>query len=155
MPSHIPEGEQSLNAYISQRDTDAAIRWYTEHLGAREKLRLTMPGGQGVMHAELDLHGSTLMMSDANADWGTAPPGDLSTFTLTLYVEDCDAVFRRCVEGGATELEPVTDQFWGDRAGKLRDPFGHVWMIMTHKEDVSAEQLEERFQAMIREMQGG
>ena len=65
---------------------------------------------------------------------------------------DCDAVFRKCLDGGATEVEPITDQFWGDRAGKLRDPFGHSWMIMTHKEDVSVEELKKRYDEMIEGM---
>ena len=155
MTSHIPTGVPSLNVYIVQSDTDAAIKWYTENLGAKETLRLPGPGGQGVMHAEIELHGSTLMMSDANADWGTAAPGDLSNFTLTLYVPDCDAVFQQCLNAGAIELDPVTDQFWGDRAGKLRDPFGHCWMIMTHKEDVSNEEMKARYEAWMSQIGSG
>ena len=154
MTSHIPAGMPALNVYVVQSDADAAIKWYSENLDATETLRLAGPGGQGVMHAEVELHGSRLMMSDANADWGTAAPGKLSNFTLTLYVEDCDAVFQRCLAAGATELQPVTDQFWGDRSGQLRDPFGHVWMIMTHKEDVSNEVVTSRFEARMKEAGG-
>ncbi len=155
MAAHIPDGASSLSTYIVLADCDAAIPWYVENLGAEETMRLAGPGGHGVMHAELDMHGTLLMMSDANPDWGTAPPAELSSFTLTLYVPDCDAVFARCVAAGATELQPVQDQFWGDRAGKIRDPFGHVWMIMTHKEDVSPEEIRSRFDAMMSEMGGG
>ena len=152
--AHIPDGANSIGIYISQSDTDAAIQWYTKNLGARETFRLDGPGGHGVMHAELDFYGTTVMMSDANSEWGTAAPGELSTFTLTLYVPDCDAVVAGCVAAGATTLEPVQDQFWGDRAGKVRDPFGHVWMIMTHKEDVSPEEIRLRFAAMMESFGG-
>ncbi len=150
MTAHIPEGWNSVLVYLSLSDTDAAIRWYVENLGAEEKIRLTGPEGQGVMHAELDFHGTKVMMADANPQWGTAPPGELATFSLSLYVPNCDSVFEQCIEAGAAELQPMTDQFWGDRAGKLRDPFGHVWMIMTHKEDVSPEESQSRFDAMMR-----
>ena len=149
MTGHIPEGASALAVYVVQSDADAAIRWYAENLGAKETMRLPAPGGQGVMHAEVDFDGTLVMMSDANSECGTAPPGELSTFTLTLYVPDCDAVFERCVAAGATALDPVKDQFWGDRAGKLRDPFAHVWMIMTHQEDVTPEEMQSRFEALM------
>ena len=149
MTGYVPDGANTLNVYVVQRDTDAAIRWYTENLGAKETFRLPGPEGRGVMHAEVDFDGTTVMMSDANAEWGTAAPGNLSSFTLTLYVPDCDAVFERCKSAGAAVLQPVADQFWGDRAGKLRDPFGHVWMIMTHKEEVPPEEIQRRFDAMM------
>ena len=106
------------------------------------------------MHAELDFHGTQVMMADANRRWGTAPPGELATFTLSLYVPDCDSVFSKCLAAGAAELQPMMDQFWGDRGGKIRDPFGHVWMIMTHTEDVSPEQIRSRFEAMMGEASG-
>ncbi len=153
--SHIPDGANSVGVYLVQSDTDAAIRWYVENLGAKETMRLTGPDGQGIMHAELDFQGTLVMMSDANPQWGTAPPGELSTFTLTLYVPDCDAVFEQCVAAGATELQPMMDQFWGDRGGTIRDPFGHVWMIMTHKEDVSPDEIRSRFAAMMSDAGGG
>ena len=149
--AHIPHGSNSLGVYVIQNDTDAAIRWYVENLGAKETMRLKGPGGTGVMHAELDFHGTLVMMADANPQWGTAPPGELATFTLSLYVPDCDAVFGRCLAAGAVELQPMMDQFWGDRAGEIRDPFGHVWMILTHKEDVSPEEIQSRFDAMMHE----
>lgn len=148
MPSHVAPGANALNVYIIQPDSDAAIAWYSKYLGAKEVFRLAIPGG-GVMHAEVEIEGNLLMMSDANAEWGTAAPGELSTMTLTLYVEDCSVVFDRCVAGGATALEPVTDQFWGDRAGKIRDPFGHIWMIMTHVEEVPHDEVRKRFEAMM------
>ena len=154
MTNHIPEGANSLGVYISQSDTDAAIEWYVANLGARETMRLPGPGGHGVMHAEIDLQGTSLMMSDANPEWGTAPPGELSNFTLCLYVPDCDAVFQQCIAAGAVELQPLTDQFWGDRAGTLRDPFGHTWMIMTHQEDVSPDEIKSRFEAWMSEAGG-
>ena len=154
MPAHVPTDAHPLGIYVIQSDTDAAIRWYTDHLDAKESMRLPRPGGRGIMHAEVEFAGMTVMMSDANPEWGTAPPGELSCFTLCLYVPDCDAVFARCVAAGATALMPVEDQFWGDRAGKLRDPFGHTWMIMTHKEDVSPEEIRTRFETMMSEGTG-
>ena len=154
MTKHIPDGSNSVGVYLTLSDTDAAIRWYIENLGAEEKMRLAGPEGHGIMHAELDFHGTQVMMADANPQWGTAAPGELATVTLSLYVPDCDSVFKQCVDAGAAELQPMTDQFWGDRGGKIRDPFGHVWMIMTHKEDVSREEIQSRFDAMMCEPKG-
>ena len=154
MTTHIPEGSNSVNVYMVVDDADAAMKWYAEHLGAKETMRLPGPGGHGVMHAEIDVAGTVVMLSDANPEWGTAPPGELSNFSLCVYVPDCDSVFDGCVAGGATPLQPLEDQFWGDRAGKVRDPFGHVWMIMTHKEDVSPEEMQSRFEAMMAEPAG-
>lgn len=149
MTHYIPEGAPPVGIYIIVSDADAAMKWYAEHLGATETMRLSGPGGQGVMHAEMTLEESLFMLSDASPEWGTAPPGELSNFSLCVYVPDCDSVFERCVAGGATPLQPLEDQFWGDRAGKFRDPFGHVWMIMTHKEDVSPEEMQSRFDKMM------
>ena len=146
---HIPEGVNSVGVYLVVGDANAALQWYGDNLGASEVMRLNGPGGHGVMHAELDIQGTLVMLADANSEWGTAPPGELSNFSLSVYVPDCDAVFDRCIAGGATALQSMQDQFWGDRAGKLRDPFGHVWMIMTHKEDVSPEEMQSRFAAMM------
>ncbi len=148
MTSSIPEGSHSVNAYISVADADSAINWYQENLGAELRSRLAMPDG-GVMHAEIDVEGSLIMLSDASEEWGTTVPGELSDYTLCVYVDNVDAVFQKCIASGAQEEQAVEDQFWGDRSGKFRDPFGVRWMIMTHLEDVSAEEMERRFAQMM------
>lgn len=150
MTGHIADGMNSLNVYISLNDAAAAIDWYVANLGAVERMRLPGPGGHGVMHAELDVGGTVLMLSDANPDWGTAAPGDgPSVFSLMLYVPDCDAVLATCKAAGAIETMPAVDQFWGDRSGRIRDPFGHSWMIATHQETVEAEEIGRRFTKMM------
>lgn len=150
MPSHIPEDMHALGTYVSVADASAAIAWYVDTLGAREIARLALPDGS-VMHAEVEVEGTRFMITDANAEWGTAAPGELSTYTFCLYVEDCDALYQRCLDAGATALQPVEDQFWGDRTGKISDPFGVRWMIMTHVEEVSNDEMEARFAAMMAE----
>ncbi|MEM1403195.1 MAG: VOC family protein [Pseudomonadota bacterium] len=148
MTHYIPEGSHTVNSYITVTSADAAIAWYKDALGAEERSRLSMPDG-GVMHAEIAVADSLIMLSDANAEWGTQAPQELATYTLCVYVPDCDAVFHRCVEHGAEELQPLQDQFWGDRTGKVRDPFGVCWMFMTHLEDVSESEMQSRFAAMM------
>lgn len=137
----IPTEYGSLTPYIVTQKCADAIEFYKGVFGATERMRMPMPDGS-IGHAELQIGGSILMLASGGEGW----PG---TSALTcLYVEDCDAVFQRAVDAGATVVEPLADKFYGDRAGSVLDPFGQRWSIMTHKEDVSPEEMERRMQAM-------
>jgi PhnB protein len=137
----VPPEYGSITPYLVLSDCGKAIEFYKAAFGAKERMRMPGPGGT-VGHAELTFGDSIVMMADGSGEH----PG--TTSLICFYVEDCDAVFKRAIEAGATELEPVTDKFYGDRAGSLRDPFGQRWGIMTHKEDLSEEEVLRRMAAM-------
>ena len=148
--SHIPTGANSLNPYINIKGCSEAIEFYKKAFGAIEKLRLVMPDGS-IAHAELDIEGSLIMMAEENPDWGTKSPDTLggNPLTIGLYVPDVDQSFQRAIDAGAVEIMPVKDEFYGDRAGQVIDPFGYKWMIATHKEVVSQEEMQIRMNKMF------
>lgn len=138
-----------LFAYLHVDDAAKAIEFYTTVLGAKEKFRLTGPGGR-IGHAELDFGGTTLMLADEFPEYGIKGPSGYggTTVTIHLHVDDADAVIERATEAGATvEMEP-SDQFYGERSGVFRDPFGHRWNIGHHLEDVSPDEMQRRYDAM-------
>jgi PhnB protein len=141
----IPDGYGALTPYLCVDGASAAIDFYTEVFGAKELARIGGPGGR-VGHAQLNINGSLLLIADEFPDMGVNTPGRLggSPVTIFLYVEDVDSTFGKALAAGATELKPVEDRFYGDRAGKLQDPFGHIWHIATHKEDLPIEEIERR-----------
>lgn len=143
--SHIYPGAHSLSAYITIKGCSEAIEFYKKAFGAKERGRLRMPNGL-IGHAEIEIEGSVLMMADENLEWGNKSPLTIggNPLTIGLYVEDVDAVFQKAVDAGATVLMAVKDEFYGDRAGQVMDPFGYKWMITTHKEDVSFEEMQKR-----------
>ena len=144
----IPEGYHSLTPYLVCKDAAKAIDFYTRAFGAQELMRMPGPHGR-IMHAEVKIGDSMLMLSDENPDRGAvAPTGSGRSSSLMFYTADVDAVFKRAIDLGATSVETPTDMFWGDRMGNLKDPFGHQWAIATHKEDVSPEEMEKRMQAI-------
>jgi PhnB protein len=144
---HIPSGFNTLTTYITVKDTVKAIEFYKTAFDARETGRITMPDGS-VGHAELEIGDSKLWLADENAQWGNFSPKTLggSPVSLCLYVDDADAVFARALKAGARVLGDmeVKDQFHGDRSGSLTDPFGYKWVIGTHIEDVSFEEMQKR-----------
>jgi PhnB protein len=144
----IPEGFHSVTPYLILQDTAAALDFYKRAFGATELVRMPGPGGK-VMHAEMKIGDSILMMADAFPDMGFRDPKALggTTVSLALYVADVDARFNQAVAAGGKVLYPVKDQFYGDRSGTLTDPFGHVWTISTHKEDLSPEEIGRRMAA--------
>jgi len=148
----IPEGWNSLTAYISVKGATDAIEFYKNAFGAKETGRLTMPDGS-IGHAELEIGGSKIMLAEENEQWGNLSPQTIggSALSLCLYVEDVDAIFAKALEAGATVTGEmvVKDQFYGDRTGGITDPFGHKWSIMTHIEDVSFEEMQKRMNAMF------
>jgi PhnB protein len=149
----IPEGYHSLNAYLAVDDAAAAIEYYSEVFGAKERFRMDGPDGK-IGHAELQIGDSVLMLSDQNPQSNYTPPKQLggTSAGLLLYVEDVDAVVTKATETGATLTMPVEDMFWGDRFGQVTDPFGHAWQIATHKEDLTEEEIAERSKAAMAAM---
>ena len=149
MVQPIPAGYHSITPYLLVRDAAKALAWYAQALGARELMRFPMPNG-GIAHAEVMIGDSHVMLADEVPDQGFVGPQTLggAGVSLMLYVDDVDATFARAVVAGATSRRPIVDQFYGDRSGTLVDPFGHVWTIATHKEDVSAEEAQRRMQSL-------
>jgi PhnB protein len=144
----IPEGYSSVTPYLVVSDGARAIQFYKEALGAKELFRMDMPTG-GVGHAELRIGDSRIMLADECPSMEFRSPLAYggSGVTLHLYVEDVDAVAERAVAAGMKVKRPVQNQFYGDRSGTFEDPFGHVWHISTHVEDVSPEEMERRMTA--------
>ncbi len=136
--------------YLCVSSATAAIEFYVNAFGARETFRLVEPGGR-VGHAELDFGGRTLMLSDEYPEYGirgaTAIGG--TPVTIHLHVDDADAMIRRAAEHGATVEREPKDEFYGERSGCIRDPFGHRWMIGHHIEDVTPEEMQRRYDALF------
>lgn len=150
--SHIYPGAYSLNAYITIKNCAEAIEFYKKAFGAAERSRLLMPNGL-IGHAEIDIEGSLLMMSDEIPEWKNKSPktiGD-NPMTFSLYVKDVDASFQKALGAGAMEIMPVDDMFYGDRVGQVEDPFGYRWMIATHKETLTNEEIQRRAEKMFAE----
>lgn len=134
----VPAGYHSVTPALIVRDAAAAIDFYTNAFGAEEIDRMTGPGG-AVMHAELRIGDSMIMLGEENAEWGLRSPLSLNGTpgSLHLYVPDADAAVARAVEAGATIAQPLEDAFWGDRYGKVTDPFGHSWGIATRVRELT------------------
>jgi PhnB protein len=145
----IPDNYPRVTPYLIVDGADAAIRFYSTVLGATERGRLAGPDGK-VGHAELALGDSLIMLADEFPDMGQRDPKAIggTPVTISVYVEDVDAVFERALQAGATSLRPVETQFYGDRAGQFEDPFGHRWSIATHVEDVPPEEMAKRAEQM-------
>ncbi|ESP94033.1 MULTISPECIES: VOC family protein [Pseudoalteromonas] len=141
----IPEGYHALTPYLIVQGATQAIQFYQKVFAAELVLQMNMPDG-GVAHAELKIGNSHLMISDECPDMHFKGPNQLGGTPVTLmhYVEDVDMVFSQALAMGAKELRAVENQFYGDRAGTLEDPFGHIWTIATHIEDLSELELQER-----------
>jgi PhnB protein len=145
-----PEGFHAITPYLSVKDAKAAIAFYEGVFGASEVGRILMPDGT-VGHAELQIGDTRLMLAEEMPEWGNKSPTTLggSPVGIALYVADVDATYQRAIDAGATVVEPVKDQFYGDRAGSLLDPFGHKWHVMTHIEDVTFDEMQKRCDAMF------
>jgi uncharacterized glyoxalase superfamily protein PhnB len=144
-----PEGMHSVTPHLICAGAAKAIEFYKEAFGAVEQARLPGPDGR-LMHAAIRIGDSTVMLVDEMPEWGVLGPKALkgSPVTLHLYVEDVDAAVQRAVEAGAKVTMPVADQFWGDRYGKIEDPFGHHWSLATHQREVSMEEAKKAMEAM-------
>lgn len=140
---HIPEGMQTITPHLICKNAKDAIEFYKKAFNAIEGMRLEGPDGK-LMHANIQIGDSKLMMAEEYPDWGTLGPNTLkgTPVTLHLYVEDAEKAFAQAVNAGATVKMPLADMFWGDRYGIVVDPFGHQWSIAMHIRDVSMEEMQ-------------
>jgi PhnB protein len=150
----IPDGYHSINPYLVVRNAAKAIEFYKKAFRAEERFRINGPDGKTIMHAELKIGDSVFMLTEESTVMKALSPESIggSPVSLYVYVKDVDAVFNQAVSEGATVLNPVKDQFYGDRSGYLRDPFGHLWSIATHKQDLSPDELRKAGEAFFEEM---
>src|SRR5436190_1898426 len=148
----VPEGYPSLSPYLIVRDGAAAIDFYQKVFGAKLRMKLDGPGGR-IGHAELEIGNGLVMLADEHPEMGALAPTTIggTPVGLHLYLEDVDAVATKAIAAGATLKRPVESQFYGDRLGSIIDPFGHLWHISTHVEDVSPEEIGQRAAAMAKE----
>jgi PhnB protein len=156
MTRPIPEGYHSVTPYLIINGAADAIAYYTKAFGATELFRIPAPGGK-IGHAEIKIGDSPIMLADEFPEMGYKSAKTLggSPISIMIYVDDVDTVFDQAIAAGGAAQRPVKDQFYGDRSGTLEDPFGHVWHVATHKEDVSAEEMERRAQAHTAASGGG
>ena len=150
----IPDGYHSVTPYLSIKGAAQAIEFYKRAFSATELFRLVAPSGE-IGHAEIKIGDSPIMLADPCEEGPFRNPQSLggSSVGLHVYVEDVDALFVQAVDAGAKAVRPVQDQFYGDRTGTLEDPFGHVWFLATHKEDLTPEEINRRAEALFK--QGG
>ncbi len=148
MPTSLPNpppGYRSINVYLYVDDGAAAIDFYIDAFGATERMRLNSPDGT-VSHAELEIGDSVIMLADEFPDMDARSPRSVggTPMSLVLYVDDADETVARALAAGSALRRPVEDQFYGDRSGQIEDPFGHIWNVATHVEDITAEEMARR-----------
>jgi PhnB protein len=148
-----PEGYHSVTPYLTVDDAAEAIRFYERAFGASEIMRLRM--GDKIGHAEIRVGDSVVMLSDEWPDMNKLSPSKRggATAGLMVYLEDVDAAYQRAIDAGAVSEQPVTNQFWGDRSGSVKDPFGVTWMLATHVEDVPEEEMGRRMDEWSKQME--
>jgi PhnB protein len=156
MAKPIPEGYHSVTPYLIIKGATQAIDFYKKAFGATELFRMPAPEGK-IGHAEIKIGDSPIMLADEFPEMGHKSPQTLggSPISIMIYVTDVDTVFNQAIAAGGKEQRPVKDQFYGDRSGTLEDPFGHVWHVATHKEDVSPEEMERRMKTHTAASGGG
>ena len=152
----IPEGFHSITPHLIVRNAAQAIDFYTKAFAAQELSRMPGPDGK-LLHAEIKIGDSILMLCDEFPQWNTLGPQSLgaSTVGIHIYVQDADALFTQAVTAGATVKMPIEDTFWRDRFGKVTDPFGHEWSIATRKRDLTPEELHKGAQDYFSSAAGG
>jgi PhnB protein len=140
-----PEGYHTATPYLIIKDAARALEFYKKAFGATEIMRMADPAGK-ITHAEIKIGDSPIMITEESPERGARSPQSLggSPASIFLYIDDVDAFSKQAVSAGAKVVMPIQDQFWGDRYGTLSDPFGHVWGVATHKEDVSPEEMRKR-----------
>ena len=142
----IPEGYHSLTPYLVIDGAAEAMEYYKKAFGAVELFRMEHGGKIG--HAEMKIGDSPFMLADASEQFKGVKGFGGTPVSLMIYVDDVDTIYSQAIAAGGTERKPLQDQFYGDRSGTLADPFGHVWTVATHKEDVSPEEIDKRIAAM-------
>ena len=143
----IPAGYHSVTPYLIIKGAADAIAFYKKAFGATELFRMEHEGKVG--HAEIKIGDSPIMLADESTEMGYKSPTTLggTPISIMIYVDDVDTIFKQAIAAGGEQQKPVQDQFYGDRSGTLRDPFGHVWHVATHTEDVSPQEMEKRMAA--------
>jgi uncharacterized glyoxalase superfamily protein PhnB len=157
MTQPIPEGFHSVTPHIVVKDVAKALDWYTKAFGAEETVRMTSPDGRSVLHAEMRIGDSPIMLGEENPQWGTKGPESLggTPVAIHLYVNDVDALFKKATAAGArSEMDPQ-DTFWGDRYGKVIDPDGHQWSLATHVRDMTPEEMQQAMAEAFSEKKPG
>lgn len=141
----IPEGYHSVTPYLIIKGAAAAIDYYKKVFGATDLFRMQAPDGK-IGHAEIKIGDSPIMLADEHPELGHVGPQTLggTSVGIMIYVDDVDTMFKQAITAGGKEVKPVEDQFYGDRSGTLKDPFGHMWTVATHVEDVPPEEMEKR-----------
>lgn len=142
----IPDGYHSLTPYLIIDGASEAMEYYKKAFGAVELFRMEHEGKIG--HAEMKIGDSPLMLADEMPQYKGPKSLGGTPVSLMIYVEDVDTIYPQAIAAGGTEVKPLQDQFYGDRSGTLTDPFGHIWTVATHKEDVSSEEIEKRIAAL-------
>ena len=151
--SYLPEGYNAVIPALAFHGADAAIKWYVNNLGAKEKMRFNAPDGT-IAHAEITIGGDVIMLSEENLEYNRSPQTLRgNSINLCVYVQDVDAVVKKATGNGAKLLMPVKDQFYGDRSGRIEDPFGYVWIIATHVKDVSDAEMKKAMDEMMAHQQ--
>ena len=152
----IPKGYHAVTPYLSVQGAADAIAFYKKAFGAKEVMRMAGPRGT-IGHAEIQVGDSRIMLADEFPEMNFRSPRSVggTSVTIHLYVQDVDKVAKKAVAAGAKLLRPVADQFYGDRSGSLEDPFGHVWHIATHVEDIPMKELKQRATAMAASAEKG
>lgn len=142
----IPDGFNTVSTYLIVKDAQKAIDFYRKAFGAEPGSVMKTPDGQSIMHAEVCIGNSTVMLSQENPQWGMKSAETMggSPASLHLYVDDADKIFQRALDAGCEVVAPLMDAFWGDRYGKVTDPFGFQWGIATHKEDLTEDEIDRR-----------
>ena len=150
----IPDGYHTATPYLRVRGAAKAIDFYKAAFGAEETVRMSSPDGKTIMHAEIRIGDSVIMLGEESMQWNCPSPQSLGGTGggVHVYVRDVDATVARAVAAGAKVTMPVADMFWGDRYGKIVDPFGHEWSVATHQEDPTPEQIAERAKAAFAQM---
>lgn len=145
----IPEGYHTVTPYMIIKDAAAALAFYKQAFSAEEIGQLVTPDGT-IMHGEFKIGNSHVMYAEENLDMSMQGPNVLggAAISICLYVENADDVFEQAIQAGAKEIRPIEDQFWGDRSGTVKDPFGHSWTILTQIEKVSWDEMQQRFEKM-------
>ena len=141
----IPDGYHSVTPYLIIKGAADAIEYYKKAFGAVELFRMAAPGGK-VGHAEIKIGDSPIMLADEYPEMGYVGPKTLggTPVSIMIYVDDVDTIYKQAMAAGGDEIKALQDQFYGDRSGTFKDPFGHVWTVATHKEDVSEEEMKRR-----------
>ncbi len=156
MAKQIPEGFHNVNSMLTVRDGSKMIEFYRQAFGAQEIMRMPGPDGKTLMHAEIKIGDSIVMLGDEQPGGCRAPISvGAPTSALHVYVPDVDKTFNQAVKAGAKVVMPVSDMFWGDRFGQVEDPSGHRWGLATHKEDVAPDEMARRAKEFFAKMGPG